>query len=1472
MIGRLKLMNADKAKGDSSSGLKGNPTEVPDTSNYSESKDKRDAMENNRTEETDPSCSSQQDSTENGNGPSQIEKSEPRIPISPSPTPTSDVGSKYLQGEQGSGMLTHPTDSQMKEKVEKSQQLIPDSKSPPKSAFMKSYTESTTKVEKLTTKVSDDGSDMKQEKGDTEIENEGEMKIPQTPENEGEMKIPQTPETEVEKKTHQTPENEGEKKTPQTPENEGEKKTPQTPENEGEKKTHQTSETCYSNDDVDDDVEDKQDFENDFNVADDYPSTENLKVQSLQREDEVLDDSGSHVSESNSVEIISEEDHEEQMRDEENISIPSFNMTSMTHIPGDNSTELKPHTELCSTPGTGDEIVHDVNNSSKMPETHNAECEEEIKHFVDGNGSVKCEEHDALQQVTETPSFSIETVGKGYLLHRQNYQPVLLPTLKEGSNVSVFKNMILIDYVPRYTITMKKGEITLSKLVVAKLEDNRSESSNTKRSEHNLSAETQEQKGDEEGLEIKKVRGTTPDMQNVLNPPQENETNPLNHQDTVTDVNTGGSSGADVKKEEAKPDVDELICKLQRMELEDAPRQQQQSLEEAVCKDDKPPIPAPRLKNKENKLGNENDSQSSPTPPTRARRNSLNQPQEKKIQESKSPTTQPMYKKVTFRVTYTLAGSPEKKATEIEKEMGQLDYMKWKFATIDLKSLCANLQSSAQNQNYAFQANDGIMQVDIGSVSENSQIGKYIDNIVDIVIKYSKNCVVKNVPFKHDIRGEDVKMAVQELSVMKDGIYYAEINNEEFHVIMICHRDIADQIVAKIRDKISKLEAGSKTHTRIIEKSPVLRKKIDKESFKELLKQRFPSIDLRMNYIKTNHKLLVTFAGPKTEVDEAIAMIEHYYPCNEISFTDVKYSSEFSNIVDVLCEFTCSLQIDKDISVDINAENKKIGICSTSLDTNTDEVTNIIKKCIKRKEIKKQVGDPDFTSDLLGEIKEKYDGKQKPYIHLTFVNEGSIMVYGLKEHLDSCFSNIEKMVHVEGKAGSTVPKSSKEQSQPSSSCVKEIIRIENPLVYECICKSKQFSSVAERNDIQVKQLNTNVKGFVIDGSKEAVDSVKNEIKEIEKSIKVHTLDCKVEANHVPNFLEHIHNFDIVVREENIQIDSISYDSKKIQWIFAQGSTVQIAKSCSLPGKKVLVRFEEESINAKQGVKISGSDIVVFFPKWKDGRAKEKINLTEMFNECLQACLDRSSHHIDIMVGKVSWKMQTFVKQLLVADLLKELLQKRMTPCLSVCFCGSDEKICDDIYKACCGYFKGGFTSMPADERRVTVTVTNGNLAETKADILVSTIDRMGDLDKGAISKSILRKAGKEGHKLKDEIRKLKCPLDSLKIYKTEAFLQDCKFIFHSWLGVYISKDKSKKNLQSFVLDCLKEAEKCNCSSIAFPALGVGNLNYPPKEVQAAMFDAVEEFNMSCTCQTSLQDVKFVLYEPQVFQDFKAEQK
>jgi poly [ADP-ribose] polymerase 10/14/15 len=48
-------------------------------------------------------------------------------------------------------------------------------------------------------------------------------------------------------------------------------------------------------------------------------------------------------------------------------------------------------------------------------------------------------------------------------------------------------------------------------------------------------------------------------------------------------------------------------------------------------------------------------------------------------------------------------------------------------------------------------------------------------------------------------------------------------------------------------------------------------------------------------------------------------------------------------------------------------------------------------------------------------------------------------------------------------------------------------------------------------------------------------------------------------------------------------------------------------------------------------------------------------------------------------------------------------------------------------------------------------------------------------------------------------------------------------------------------LQQFVEDCLIEADEQDCKSIAFPALGTGNLKYPPRDVASAMMDGIESY-------------------------------
>lgn len=72
----------------------------------------------------------------------------------------------------------------------------------------------------------------------------------------------------------------------------------------------------------------------------------------------------------------------------------------------------------------------------------------------------------------------------------------------------------------------------------------------------------------------------------------------------------------------------------------------------------------------------------------------------------------------------------------------------------------------------------------------------------------------------------------------------------------------------------------------------------------------------------------------------------------------------------------------------------------------------------------------------------------------------------------------------------------------------------------------------------------------------------------------------------------------------------------------------------------------------------------------------------------------------------------------------------------------------------------------------------------------------------------------------------------------------------------------------FLKSCLLESDKQNMSSIAFPALGTGNLGYPRDMVAEEMCNSVLEFSKE-NPNTSLKQVLFIVYEKdtQTFQVF-----
>ncbi|XP_069139174.1 protein mono-ADP-ribosyltransferase PARP9-like [Argopecten irradians] len=80
-------------------------------------------------------------------------------------------------------------------------------------------------------------------------------------------------------------------------------------------------------------------------------------------------------------------------------------------------------------------------------------------------------------------------------------------------------------------------------------------------------------------------------------------------------------------------------------------------------------------------------------------------------------------------------------------------------------------------------------------------------------------------------------------------------------------------------------------------------------------------------------------------------------------------------------------------------------------------------------------------------------------------------------------------------------------------------------------------------------------------------------------------------------------------------------------------------------------------------------------------------------------------------------------------------------------------------------------------------------------------------------------------------------------------------------------------MSQYMRNCLKEADKRNCRTISFPALGTGNLGYPKDLVANTMFNAVKKYFQE-NPDSCVEGVNFVVYhkDRETVKAFEAEDK
>ncbi|NWV35477.1 PAR14 polymerase, partial [Grantiella picta] len=161
------------------------------------------------------------------------------------------------------------------------------------------------------------------------------------------------------------------------------------------------------------------------------------------------------------------------------------------------------------------------------------------------------------------------------------------------------------------------------------------------------------------------------------------------------------------------------------------------------------------------------------------------------------------------------------------------------------------------------------------------------------------------------------------------------------------------------------------------------------------------------------------------------------------------------------------------------------------------------------------------------------------------------------------------------------------------------------------------------------------------------------------------------------------------------------------------------------------------------------------------------------------------------------------------------------------------------------------------EKGLNIMLEIGSIEDAKTSVVVISVPKDLQLDKGPLAKALLSKAGpmlQAGLKKEGLGRKL----EEGSVLKTEGCNLDCSVVLHVVLPTWSQKESSSKVLGNAITKCLEIAEELSLKSITFPAIGTGNLGFPRSLVAELLFDKVFEFS-SKNRLNSLEEVHFLLH-------------
>ncbi|KAJ8342158.1 hypothetical protein SKAU_G00320860 [Synaphobranchus kaupii] len=156
-----------------------------------------------------------------------------------------------------------------------------------------------------------------------------------------------------------------------------------------------------------------------------------------------------------------------------------------------------------------------------------------------------------------------------------------------------------------------------------------------------------------------------------------------------------------------------------------------------------------------------------------------------------------------------------------------------------------------------------------------------------------------------------------------------------------------------------------------------------------------------------------------------------------------------------------------------------------------------------------------------------------------------------------------------------------------------------------------------------------------------------------------------------------------------------------------------------------------------------------------------------------------------------------------------------------------------------------------------IVLRKGNIEDASTDVIVNTISVDLDLRKGAVSKAILQAAGPQLQgAVRDQARRGEAEYGD--VMHTDGF-QLKSDIFHTICPFWNDgAGQAEQTLINTVKTCLRDAEKQKARSLAFPAIGTGNLGFPKPLVAKTMLSEVQGFGHK-RALTHLRKVVFMVH-------------